>query len=169
MSDRRILALGLTSAFVLAAPAFAELPAFGMVRLSEGQTATLHLVLTHEPDKAHPGCHVTASFVDAHGQTLKNAAGKPYVEAFVLVDNVAAELSLPVDEILPAGEDRALVRAALRETPGAGEASDCCALTPVLEIGSENGSPSREMLPRGPNPPNPFCAATAGGSPMTSR
>ena len=162
--SRAALAIGLTFTFALAAPAFAELPAFGMVRLTRGQTATLHLVLTHEPDKAHPGCHVTASFVDAKGYKLEDAAGKAYSKTFVLEDNVAAELSLPVDEILPAGEDRALVRAALVETPADGEASNCCALTPLLEIGNAAGSSSDLLLPRGPNPPNPFCLTTGGAS-----
>lgn len=176
MSDRRggggagrapfpVLAFGLTSAFALATPAFAEqpeLPAFGMVRLTQGQTATVHLVLTHVPYRAHPGCHVTASFVDAKGQTLEDSAGKPYSKTIVLEENVAAELSLPVDEILPVGEERMLVRAALRETPAPGTWSNCCALTPILEVGNANGSVSDEILPRGPNPPSPFCVTIGG-------
>lgn len=163
-APRAVLAVAFTSTFALAAPTFAELPAFGMVPLTQGQTATLHLVLTHEPDTGHPGCQVTASFVDAKGETLADAAGTPYSETFVLMGHTAAELSLPVDEILPAGKGRALVRAAIVEASGAGAASDCCALTPVLEIGNANGSVSDLILPRGPNPPSPFCVTTGGAS-----
>jgi hypothetical protein len=105
---------------------------------------------------------VTASFVDAKGQTLKDASGQPFSEKLVLHDNVAAEVSLPADEILPAGEDSMLFRAALQETPDPETGSHCCALTLTMEVIHSGGLVSDWILPRSPNPPWPFCVAVVG-------
>jgi hypothetical protein len=153
------LAAAMAAGLGAASPAAAELPAFGMVTVARRQTATLHLVLTHEPDAAHPGCQVTASFVDAQGNTLRDAAGNEYSSRLTLHDNVAADLTLPLVNVLPVGQERMQVRAAVRETPDAGSRSDCCALTMTLEIANRNGSIGELAQPRSPNPPNPICAA----------
>jgi hypothetical protein len=139
-----------------AAPLSAELPAYGMMTVGRRQTAVLHAVLTHQPSADHPGCRLTASFVDAKGDTLKNAAGLPIQASWVLRDNVAASLSLRAADVLGDLEARKLVRAAVLEDTASG-ASDCCALTLTMEVSNSLGGPSLVAYPRSPNPPNPLC------------
>jgi hypothetical protein len=147
---------------ILAAPvvvggAEPELPAFGMVGLAQGQTAVLNAVLTHVPNTEHPGCPVTMSFVDARGVVLHDRAGHPFIKRGVLRDNIAESLQMPSADILAPFERRKPIRAAVRETPDPGAASDCCALTLTLELVGPRGSTGEVLLPRQPVPPHPLC------------
>jgi hypothetical protein len=144
------------SAPVVVLGAEPELPAFGMVGLARGQTAVLNAVLTHVPTADHPGCSVTMSFVDARGVVFRDRAGREVKKRVVLRDNVANSLSLPSAEILSLLESRKRIRAAVRETPVPGAASDCCALTLTLELVGPGGSTDETLLPRVPPPPNPL-------------
>jgi hypothetical protein len=153
-----VLATTAAAALAAAAPALAELPAYGMVPVSGRQTAVLHAVLTHEPSLDHPGCWVTASFVDARGDTLKDRAGNEITASWVLRDNVAQALPVRGADVLGEGERRTLIRAAVRETPNPGSSSDCCALTLTLEIRNSTGATADLILPRQPNPPAPICS-----------
>jgi hypothetical protein len=142
---------------VLALGAEPELPAFGMIGLAYSQTAVLNAVLTHVPNTEHPGCWVTMSFVDARGVVFNDRAGRPFKKRVVLRDNIAESLEMPAADILAPFERRKPIRAALRETPDPGAASDCCALTLTLELVGPRGSTGEVELPRIPNPPNPLC------------
>ena len=157
---RHAVAWAVASVAVLmaAAPLSAELPAYGMMTVGRRQTAVLHAVLTHQPSADHPGCRLTASFVDAQGDTLTNAAGLPIQASWVLKDNVAASLSLRAADVLGDLEARKLVRPAVLEDTAAG-ASDCCALTLTVEVSSSFGGTSLVAYPRFPNPPSPICLA----------
>jgi hypothetical protein len=126
-----------------------------MMTVREGDSAVLHAVLTHDPSADHPGCRLTASFVDARGATLRDRAGSPIQASFVLRNNVAASLRLPVAQVLR-GEPQRLVRAKVRENSGAG-ASNCCALTLTVEVSNAARGTSDVILPRSPNPPSPLC------------
>ena len=145
----RAVALALAAAALATAPARAELPAFGMVQLSARQSAVMHAVLTHTPSADHPGCWITASFVDAMGNTFKDATGKEITAKWLLKDNVAQSLTVQASDILGT-QTRKLIRAAVHETPDAGAESNCCALTLTLEIRNANGSTRAAAGPRGP-------------------
>src|SRR5262245_14930014 len=80
------LAAGLVTALGMAAPAWAqvELPRFGMIGLAQGQIAHLSAVLVEPRDASHPGCRVTASFVNASGLVLRDATGRSVSRTFTL-------------------------------------------------------------------------------------
>jgi len=149
------LAAALVAAMTAALPAGAELPAPGMMTVREGDLTVLHAVSTHEPSPEHPGCRITASFVDARGETLQDRTGNPIQASFVLRDNVAASLRLPVAQVLQ-GQPQRLVRAKVSEDTGAGD-SNCCALTLTVERSNATRGTSELILPRAPNPPSPVC------------
>jgi hypothetical protein len=155
---RRAAAAGLALAAGLTwvAPALAELPAYGMMTVARTETAVLYAVLTHQPSAQHPGCRLTASFVDAQGKTLRDRAGRLIKASWVLRGNVAASLPLRAADVLASTQSRRLVRAAVREDL-AGGASNCCALTLTLEISDAFGGIGRLHKPRVPNPPSPIC------------
>jgi hypothetical protein len=150
------LAAGLGAAAATAAPAFAELPAFGMTTLARRQTATMHGVLTAPVPAGTPSCLVEATFVDAQGAVLTDAAGAPVRAEWDLQPGVAQSLSVRMADLLPVDEARKLIRAAVRETAPVPSAA-CCSLTLTLEVVNGLGGMSYVSLPRWPNPPSPFC------------
>jgi hypothetical protein len=150
------VAAGLGAALASAAPALAELPAFGMTTVARRQTATMHGVLTEPVPAGTPSCQVEATFVDAQGAVLNDAAGVPIRAQWDLQSGVAQSLSVRMSDILPAGQARKLIRAAVRETSPVPSAA-CCSLTLTLEVMSGLGGMSYVALPRWPNPPSPFC------------
>ena len=152
---------------VPAVPAeLSELPAFGMLGLSRGQVAVLNLVLTGPPSAEHPGCHLTASFVDAQGQVFHDAAGRPVQQDFALRPQVAATLQLRAADILGDLERRKSTRVVLAQASDSGLSSDCTCLVATREVvGARGGSSLADVgarPPGGGNPPPPFyCAVTA--------
>jgi hypothetical protein len=148
----------------LVAAATSEIPVFGMLGLGAGQSATVHLVLVQPPDPTHPGCRITASFVDARGQVFRDATGKPFEQTFVLRDNVASALTLRSTDILTTGERRKPTRVLLAE-PDDGTASDCTCLVATEELSGPRGRTDLSIYgarpPGGGNPPPPpICTAT---------
>lgn len=148
----------------VAAPALvfavtSELPVFGMLGLGRGRAAVLHLVLVHPPNPLHPGCRVTASFVDARGQVFHDRAGNPVEQTFALRDNVAAALTLRAADILATGETRKPIRAVLTDPPDDGTPSDCTCLVATEEIVGASGRTDLSIYgqrpPGGGNPPPP--------------
>jgi len=150
------MAAGLLAALASAAPALAELPAFGMATVARRQTATMHGVLTEPVPAGTPSCQVEATFVDAQGVVLTDAAGVPLLAEWDLQAGVAQSLSVRMADVLPGGQARKLIRAAVRETAATPSAA-CCSLTLTLEVMSGLGGMSYVSLPRWPNPPSPFC------------
>ena len=112
-------AFGLVTALGVAAPAWAQtpVPRFGMTSLAQRQVAALHLVLVEPPDAGHPGCRVTASFVNANGQVFNTRAGKPVRRTVTLQPQIAASFELRSEEILASTRTHMLIRAVL--TPAA--------------------------------------------------
>jgi hypothetical protein len=144
-----------------------DLPAFGMIGLAQRQTAVLNLVLVNPPDDRHPGCRVTASFVDAKGRVFRDRAGNVVEETFVLKPQIAEELVLLSADVLRTDELRRPIRATLSHPPDDGTASDCRCLVATRELVEASGhtSASDVGLPPqdGPNPPPPppVCTFTA--------
>lgn len=116
-----------------------ELPAFGMIGLGKGQVAILNLVLFEAPAENHPGCQVTASFVDAEGAVFNDLSGNAVTETFTLQPQVASELALPSAEILAAGQLRTRIRAVLTPVPSLAVPSRCACLMANLELVNANG------------------------------
>ena len=153
----------------------AQLPAFGMIGLAEGQTAILNLVLVNPPAGDHPGCRVRASFVDASGQVFRNGMGHPIESSFTLQPQIATGLRLRSTEILTAGQLRRSIRAVLTPVPHDTTPSDCTCLIATLELVNPDGrtavfdlglgTPGTDVLARTPgggNPPPPPGQCTAG-------
>jgi hypothetical protein len=148
----------------LASPAWPadDLPAFGMLGLARGQTAILSLVLVGPPDADHPGCRVTASFVDARGQVFgpREASDRGEIarRTFVLRPQMAEELRLKAADILGAGEQRTPVRAVLAPSDD-GNPSDCACLVASRENVEADGRTSvidvKTRPEGGGNPPPP--------------
>jgi hypothetical protein len=87
-------------------------------------------------------------------------SGRPFERRFTLQDNVAQSFALPMAAVLSSTENSKAIRAALHETPDPGVESNCCALTPTLEVMSSFGSVAELALPRSPNPPQKICQPT---------
>jgi hypothetical protein len=161
----RGLAVGLSAALGLAAPALAfnpqpEPPAFGMVGLGRYQSASLTAVLTQPADPSHPGCGVMLSFVDETGNVLKDAAGNKFVKKYVLTGNVARSLVLRAEDILADGQTRKAIRAVVADLPDADAPTACVGMVAVFEIIAPNGWTAvvQELSispPRDPCPPDP--------------
>jgi hypothetical protein len=148
-------ALGMTAA----GQAQAQLPAFGMVGLATGQRAVLNLVLVAAPDAGHPGCRVTASFVDSVGRVFNDATGAPVRRTVILRPQIATSIQLLSADILPAGQQRRSIRPVVAPVRTSTAPSDCSCFTPSLEILAANGVTTLTTnghSPRlGPNPPPP--------------
>jgi hypothetical protein len=145
-----------------------ELPAFGMLGLSRGQVAILNLVLTGPPSAEHPGCHLTASFVDGEGQVLHDAAGRPVQQDFVLRPQIAATLQLRATDVLGDLERRKPTRVILATPPDPNLSSDCRCLVASRETVSSRGKTSLSDYgarpPGGGNPPPPFLCTLLGAA-----
>ena len=163
--------VGLAMALGLGSPARAQvqvqsrLPAFGMIGLAEGQVAILNLVLVDPQDENHPGCRLTASFVDATGQVFSDVRGSAVRRTFTLQPQIATGLRLRSADILATGQLRRSIRAVLTPVPTVTAPSDCTCLiaslelvnpdgrTGVLDLGLGNGG---QVVPGGGNPgPSP--------------
>jgi hypothetical protein len=144
----------------------AALPMFGMVGIARGQDAVLSLVLVHPPDPDHPGCRVTASFVDARGEVVHDARGNPVQQTFHLRDHVSAALTLRGADVLGT-QLRVPIRAELKAAPNDGTASDCKCLMATKELVGLDGRTNSHhdgQLPSGggnPPPPPPVCVIPA--------
>jgi hypothetical protein len=136
-----------------------ELPIFGMQGLARGQTATLNLVIVQPPDDDRPACRVTASFVDANGEVLRDAAGNAIEETLTLRPEVAAQLSVEAAEVLGRREQRKSIRPVLVSPPDDGTPSDCTCLVATRETVDSSGRTSAsdygQRPPGGGNPPPP--------------
>jgi hypothetical protein len=160
-AGRGVAALAILAVTVAAGPAYGadpQLPVFGMLGLARGQDAVLSLVLVHPQGVEHPGCRVTASFVDARGRVLRDAEGVPVQQTFALRDHFAAALTLHSAEVL--GErPRLPIRAVLADAPEDGTPSDCGCLVGTLELVALNGRTDLAIYaqrpPGGGNPPPP--------------
>ena len=163
-----VWAIGLIVALGVAAPASAQapLPRFGMVGLGQGQVASLSVVLVEPRDTSHPGCRVTASFADAKGVVLRNAAGRAFAKTVTLQPQIATSLELPADEILASTQSRGAIRPVLSLSSNAGAATACGCLIATLQLWAENGvtmlfDDGKDPIYRGNPPPPPpgGCAA----------
>jgi hypothetical protein len=156
-----VCVVGLATALALSVPARAqtELPAFGMVGLAAGQRAVLNLVLVASPDTSHPGCRVTASFVDSAGRVFSDAAGTPVRRTFTLRPQIAASIQLLSGDILGSGQQRRSIRPVVAPVRSGGAPSDCNCFVSTFEILASNGVTTLADAghsPRwGPNPPPP--------------
>jgi hypothetical protein len=142
-----------------------ELPAFGMIGLAKGQLATLNLVLLEAVTESHPGCQVTASFVDADGSVFNDLAGNPVTETFTLQPQIASELAVHSTQVVPVGKLRTSIRAVLTPPSSPFTPSRCTCLmanlelvnangqTVVLDYGRRNWSQGPESNPPIPSPP----------------
>jgi hypothetical protein len=159
----------------------AKFPTFGMIGLAKGQVAILNLVLSEPPADDHPGCQVTASFVDAQGIVFNDLGGNPVKETFTLQPQIASDLKLPAAQILEIGQLRKPIRAvvtaaanttenfaALRssatsavETPS----SRCTCLVANVELVNPNGQTAIVDYgkPSPPDPINPLPSAPTDG------
>jgi hypothetical protein len=155
--------VGLATILGTAAQAQAQLPAFGMVGLTEGQRAVLHLVLVGAPDEAHPGCRVTASFVDSAGRLFDDARGVPVRRTVTLRPQIATSLVLSAEDILQPGQLRRSIRPVVAPVRSAGTPSDCGCFVANLEVLAANGvtaftdSGHAPKLSPNPPPPPPIC------------
>jgi hypothetical protein len=160
------LATSLISVPAPAAELATELPAFGMLGLSRGHVVVLNLVLTGPASADHPGCHLTASFVDAEGQVLQDAAGQPVQRDFVLRPQVAATLQLQAADVLGDLERRKPTRAVLATPPDPNLNSDCRCLAALREtVGPRGKTVLSDYGARphgGGNPPPPFLCTVLG-------
>jgi len=161
-------AFGLLTALGVAAPAWAQtpVPRFGMTSLAQRQVAALHLVLVEPPDAGHPGCRVTASFVNANGQVFNTRAGKPVRRTVTLKPQIAASFELRSEEILASTRTHMLIRAVLTPATSAGATSDCGCLIATAQIRNEDGvtvlsDSGKDPIYRGNPPPPPPGACTA--------
>ena len=134
-----LLATGTPAPAQTPTTAKSELPAFGMIGLAKGQVAILNLVLSEAAEENHPGCQVTASFVDAEGAVFNNPAGNPIMETFTLEPRIAADLRLPAVQILAEGQVRTSIRAVLAPAPNIATPSRCSCLIASLELVNPNG------------------------------
>jgi hypothetical protein len=116
-----------------------EPPAFGMVGMSQTQTAMLNAVLTHAADSTRPGCDVVLSFVDADGAPFHDAAGTEITKRVTLKGARAESLRLRPSEAMPDGQMRAPIRAVVTLPPDPMEPSDCTGLVATLELVSRRG------------------------------
>jgi hypothetical protein len=163
--------IGLAIALIVVAPgaARAQVTAFGMVGVAADQVAILNLVLVGPADDAHPGCRVTASFVDTRGQVFTDVYGNPIRKTFTLENQMAVGLKFSAATVLP-GVPRKSVRAVLSPVPGA-PASDCTCLVANVEIVEPTGKATLidygidRRAPFGPNPPPPPGPPLPGGCP----
>ena len=157
--------LGLVALLGAAAPAGAQqMPIFGMIGLADGQVAILNLVLVDPSDTSHPGCRVTASFVDWKGQVFSDAWGNPARKTFTLQPQIAAGLRLPAASILD-GQSRRSIRAVLTPVPNVTTYSDCTCLTTSVELVDPNGRTAlldNGHVGMGLGPPSPW---PPGGTP----
>jgi hypothetical protein len=139
-----------------------------MVGLAEGQVAILNLVLVDAPDASHPGCRVTASFVDGKGHVFTDAWGNLFKKTFTLQPQIAAWLRLPAASILE-GQSRQSIRAVLTPAPSTTTSSDCTCLSTTVELVDpsgrtalmDNGNVGMGLGPPSPWPPGgtpPACA-----------
>jgi hypothetical protein len=160
-------AMGLIVALGIAAPASAQapLPRFGMVGLAQGQVASLSMVLVEPRDASHPGCRVTASFVDAKGIVLRNSAGRSFAKTVTLQPQIAAALEMPANQVLASTQARGAIRAVLSPAATAGAATACGCLIATVELRAANGvtmlfDEGKDPIFRGNPPPPPGgCAA----------
>lgn len=157
--------VGLATALGLGSPAGAQeqFPAFGMVGLANGQTAVLNLVLTSPLDPNHPGCRVTASFVNSDGDVFFNRNGKQFSEDFTLQPQKAKSFEMNSEDIAD-GQRRRPTRVVLTPPVDDTMPSDCRCVrasreivnpdgrTTVLDLGFGNDS---QGPPYGKNPPPP--------------
>jgi hypothetical protein len=158
--------VGLVSVMGMLAPARAQaqLPAFGMVGLAAGQRAVLNLVDVGTPDASHPGCRVTASFVDSMGRVLNDAKGVPVRRTVTLRPQVATSIQLLARDILAPGQQRRSIRPVVAPARNS-SASGCSCFVPTLEILASNGvttltdSGHAPKLSPNPPPPPPICEA----------
>lgn len=158
----------------------ANMPTFGMVGLGKGQVAVLNLVLSEPPADDHPGCQVTASFVDAQGIVFNDLAGNPVKETFTLQPQIASDLKLPAAQILEVGQFRRPIRAVVTAAPGATEnlaaqrssatsavetPSRCTCLVANVELVNPNGQTAIVDYgkPSPPDPINPLPSAPKDG------
>jgi hypothetical protein len=95
----------------------AKLPTFGMIGLAKGQVAVLNLVLSEPPAADHPGCQVTASFVDAQGMVFNDLSGNPVKETFTLQPQIASEFKMHAAQVLEVGRLRKPIRAVVTAAP----------------------------------------------------
>jgi hypothetical protein len=116
-----------------------EPPAFGIVGLSQTQTAILNAVLTQPPDPARPACELVLSFVDADGQPFHDAAGTEITKRVMLQGAKARSLQLRPAEAVPVGQTRAPIRAVVSQPPDPQGPSDCTGLVATLELVSRRG------------------------------
>lgn len=165
---KRVLAwvLGLATSLGVAAPARAQTqpPVFGMIGLAQDQVAILNLVLVDPPEASHPGCQVTASFVDAKGQVFSDVSGNPVKKTFTLQPQIATGLRLYAANIL-AGQPRRSIRAVLTPVPNPTTSSDCRCLTANVELVDPNGRTAlldNGQVGMGLGPPSPW---PPGGTP----
>ena len=165
---KRVVAwvVGLATALGVAAPARAQaqLPVFGMIGQAEDQVAILNLVLVDPPEASHPGCRVTASFVDAKGQVFSDVWGNPVKKTFTLQPQIATWLRLYPASTL-AGQSRRSIRAVLAPVPNATTPSDCRCLTANVELVDPNGRTAlldNGHVGMGLGPPSPW---PPGGTP----
>jgi hypothetical protein len=107
---------------------------FGMVGLARTQTAVLNVVLTPTPDDGRPPCVLDLSFVDASGHVFRSAAGLDVAKRVTLRRNVADSLALRWQDVVPAGQLRAPIRAVAAPTPDGGNQAGCTGLAVSLEI-----------------------------------
>jgi hypothetical protein len=158
----------------------AKMPTFGMIGLGKGQVAILNLVLSEPAADDHPGCQVTASFVDAQGNVFNDLAGNPVKGTFTLQPQIASDLKLPAAQILEVGQSRKPIRAVVTAAPSVTEnlalqrssatsdddaPSRCTCLVANLELVNPNGQTAIVDYgkPIPPDPINPVPAAPTDG------
>jgi hypothetical protein len=159
----------------------AKFPTFGMIGLAKGQVAILNLVLYEPPADDHPGCQVTASFVDAQGMVFNDLGGNPVEETFTLYPQIASDLKLPAAQILEVGQLRKPIRAVVTAAPSVTEnlaaqrssaasavetPSRCTCLVANVELVNPNGQTTIVDYgkPSPQDPINPLPSAPTDGA-----
>jgi hypothetical protein len=96
------------------------------------------MVITDQPAANHPGCQVTASFVDERGRVFLDSKGRAASGRFTLKPQIANTLTLSAD-MLTDGRQRRRIRAVVALASTIGAPSNCTCFIGTQELVNQDG------------------------------